>query len=201
MAVTDKAKVAALTGIAEAEIQDDWITWVQDLIENRLGTPFGTGATTELLDGKDRDVVFLSKKPVTAVTSVKVSGVALDTNAYKLYGEAGYIRMLSSLPYVVQSNLPPMVFPAGVQNIEVQYTYEKTVSPRVEATATQMVAHIARAAKAGLVGTGGVSYSVGQVSVTNQAQAKLHSELVDIMKTMLGPGKAKLGGFKAAPTW
>jgi hypothetical protein len=200
MAATTKAKVAALTGLAEADIQDDWLTWVEDLLQQYLGAPFGTATATDVLDGKDRDVVFLSKRLVTGVTSVKVFGVALAASAYRLYGGPGYIRMVSQVPFTPTSGLLPAVFPAGAQNVEVQYTYDNPVTPRVEAAATQMVALIARTAKAGLLGTGGVSYRVGEVSVTNAAQVKLHDELVGIMKSMLGK-RPLLGGFKAARLW
>lgn len=201
MAVTTKAKVAALTGLAETDIQDDWLTWVQDMLEGYLGTPFASGSTTDVLDGQDRDTIFLTKRSVVSVTSVKVFGSALSASAYEVYPEAGYIRMRSLLPLPQLSSLPPAVFPAGVRNIEVQYTYDNPVTPQVEATATAMVALIARSAKAGLLGTGGVSYRVGEVAVTNQGQVKLHDELMGVMKSMLGARRVLLGGFKAVPMW
>ena len=61
-----------------ADVQAALISDCSSLIQNELGIVFALNQYTELLDGKNYPRIWVTNKPVVAVTSVKINGAILN---------------------------------------------------------------------------------------------------------------------------
>jgi hypothetical protein len=141
---TSKAKVSHLSQIPEADLQDEWIDWVQAAIDDYEGTTYtGTTSYTEEYSGDGTGILLLAHTPVVSVTSLAIEGGTYSASDYEVYTD--HIELESSNPDEISGALGlNAIFPKGEKNISITYVAGNTVVPkRVEQAATQMVATIA----------------------------------------------------------
>lgn len=151
---TTKAKISALTGIAGASIESDWLNWADDEINTASGETFGT-AVSEILkiDGPGGNTLMLPKFPILTITKINCDGVewtGIDiTNSFAIYEEEGMIKVREGINY---DNVDlDEVFAKGTQNIEITGTFGYTsVPPLVEELATLIVIRIMREKSLGM---------------------------------------------------
>jgi hypothetical protein len=151
---TTKAKISALTGIAEADIQTDWLDWADAEIEEAAGEDFGVAASEILkIDGPGSGTLILPKYPILTITKIECDGVewtgAEITDTFAIYLDEGIIKVKEGL------NLDNVgldeVFAKGTQNIEITGTFGYTAVPKlVEELATLIVIRIMREKSLGM---------------------------------------------------
>ncbi len=73
-----------------------------------------------LVDGTGRPALFLDDRPVIEVTELKVDDAPVDSESFRLYGEAGYIRFIGERTIFMGR---PGSFPRGAQNVEVRGSF------------------------------------------------------------------------------
>lgn len=191
MAVTTKEQVAKLLGgnYTEASIASEWITWVEDMISDYTGVSYAAAPVTEKIDGKGTSTIFLSRRPVVSVTSVKVgdstSGyVAYSASGYEVYAE-GHIRLKAASWRDPLSLSPMATWPIGSKNIEVVYTAGAAPASRVTACATEMVATIARSSVDQLVATSGSRFNPQVTQYEKRAIELIRQDLTKLMELRL----------------
>lgn len=116
---------------------------------------------TENVDGTGSDTLYLSRAPISGVTSVSIDDTELASDAYAWY-KAGYLRRKTSETQYISPYLVSEVWPEGVQNVEVVYTPEAYAN-LLDAAAAQIVSKMAIfAANGGALKSGG--FTVGDYS-------------------------------------
>lgn len=151
---TTKAKIAALTGIAEADIQSDWLNWADDEIETATGETFFAAVSEVLkIDGPGSGTLILPKYPILTITKIECDGVEWTgseiTDTFAIYNDEGMIKVREGL------NLDNVgldeVFAKGTQNIEITGTFGYAAVPAlIEELATLIVIRIMREKSLGM---------------------------------------------------
>ena len=151
---TTKAKIAALTGVAEASIEADWLNWADDEIETATGESFFAAVSEVLkIDGPGGNTLMLPKYPILTITKINCDGVewtgADITNSFAIYNEEGMIKVREGINY---DNVDlDEVFAKGTQNIEITGTFGYASVPAlVEELATLIVIRIMREKSLGM---------------------------------------------------
>lgn len=90
------------------------ITQVSSAVESYVGYPLLTATYSETYDGNGASALFLSKRPVTAVSVLEINGIAVLPSAS--YFDAGYVID----PKMVY--LRNRVFALGARNVFITYT-------------------------------------------------------------------------------
>ena len=144
-----KSDVAAYTGLSTEDFQDSWSEMVEAMINEHTGGGFaGVQNYTESLDGDGTDTLYLSNRPVTAVSSLVIDSVDLASTEYKFY-TAGYIRLVSYYGSAIDRSVGTYdaVFPVGQQNVTVTYSAGETTPEQVRLAAILMVAELANVSR------------------------------------------------------
>jgi len=87
------------------------------MIDAYCGRDFLRREETHLVDGSGTSALFLDDRPIVEVTRLAVDAAEIPSESYRVYGEAGYIRLLGEITIFMGH---PGVFAAGVQNVEVE---------------------------------------------------------------------------------
>jgi len=85
-------------------------------IDSYCGRDFWKREETYCVDGSGKEALFLDDRPVVEITELEVDGQVVSPGSYKLYPEAGYIRLDGGISLFA---CVAGVFPAGVRNVEV----------------------------------------------------------------------------------
>ena len=93
------------------------LTRARVAIDAYCGRDFLRREETYHVDGSGTSAVFLEDRPVVEVTQLAVDDMVVSADSYRLYGEAGYIRLVGEISIFAGH---PGVFAAGVQNVEVE---------------------------------------------------------------------------------
>jgi hypothetical protein len=151
---TTKTKISQLTGIAEVDIQADWLAWATDEIDTASGESFFAAASETLkIDGPGGNTLMLPKYPILTITKIECDGVewtgADITNSFAIYEEEGMIKVREGINY---DNVGlDEVFAKGTQNIEITGTFGYASVPKlVEELATLIVIRIMREKSLGM---------------------------------------------------
>lgn len=164
---TTKEKISALTGIATADIQSDWLDWSNAEIEEAVGANFGVAASEILkIDGSGDKVLMLPKYPILTITKIECDGVewtgADITDSFAIYNDEGMIKVKEGLNLDVVGL--DEVFAKGTQNIEVTGTFGYSAIPNIVVElATLIVIRIMR--ENNLITKEVVQESIGDYSV------------------------------------
>lgn len=115
--VISRGQVAALSGLNESEIRDEWYDWVIAIV--REETPyeyFGVTATItgETHDGDGTNLLVVRYPPIVSVSSLSISDSAVTSTYYKIYDH--YVLLTQT-----DENILNPVFPVGTQNISITY--------------------------------------------------------------------------------
>jgi hypothetical protein len=86
------------------------------VIDVYCGRDFLRREETYLVDGSGGPAVFLDDRPVIEVAELKVDGAAVAPESFRLYGDAGYIRLVAERTIFMGH---PGTFARGSQNVEV----------------------------------------------------------------------------------
>jgi hypothetical protein len=178
---TTKAKISALTGIAEASIESDWLNWSDEEIEQATGEEYSI-AVSEILkiDGPGGNVLILPKYPILTITKINCDGVewtGVDiTNSFAIYEDEGMIKVREGINY---DNVDlDEVFAKGTQNIEITGTFGYASVPKIiEELATLIVIRIMREKSLGMTDEI-TDESIGDYSV------KYRENKYDLIKTI-----------------
>jgi len=143
---TTKTKVAYLLGVEESVIQDEWIQWSEEELEERTQKAFREiTVTNKCYDGSGSDELILDEYPITEVTKIEYLyqyqpteiWYLLAAQYYKLYTKNGIVKLTPDLSGLTDID----AFEEGVQNIRITYKYGYTVVPKiVELLATLLTA-------------------------------------------------------------
>ena len=189
MGYCTEAQAAALDKeLAQADIQADWLEWADGLIDQwREKTYADEVEITEALDGNGDEMLVLSHRPVTVVSSVLIDETGLSSDAYAWYAN-GHLVM-KAWPLLLDWPAPS-AWPVGSQNVQVTYKYglasSGSVPAEVALCAAQLVCLLARYAKSGQMAGVAERWSIGTVSrsletknegLMAEAKAVLHSTL------------------------
>ena len=109
-------------GIGEDKATEDELkkalATARHVINSFCGRDFWRQEKTYHLDGEGTNVLFLTDRPIIRVSFLKADDTEIQENEYKVYSEAGYIKLTDLMP--IPSRRIGGVFPKGAQNIEVQ---------------------------------------------------------------------------------
>ena len=86
------------------------------LIDGYCGRNFWRREETYHVDGTGRPSIFLDDRPVLEVTELKVDGQAVPAESYRVYNNAGYMRLVAERTIFMGH---PGTFARGTQNVEV----------------------------------------------------------------------------------
>lgn len=123
--LTSVSRVKALLGLGiDERAHETKLAACIDLASEQIrafcGTTFGVEQFTEVYDGKDLTVLTLRQAPIVELLGLKFSGVAVSVSEVKVYRD--YLQFPEayddSSPRVLGGRL---LFPRGLQNIEVTY--------------------------------------------------------------------------------
>ena len=87
------------------------------VIDAHCGRDFWRREETYLVDGTGGPAVFLEDRPVIEVTELKVDGYVIPAESFRLYGEAGCVRLVGDRTVFAGH---PGTFAGGSQNVEVR---------------------------------------------------------------------------------
>ena len=90
------------------------------MIDAYCGRDFLRRYETYWLDGSGAAALFLEDRPVVRITRLYVDGIKVEPESYRLYEEAGYIRLVGDRTIFMGH---PGTFPRGEQNVEVSGTF------------------------------------------------------------------------------
>jgi len=97
------------------------------VIDSFCNRSFFRRETRYALDGSGSQTIFLEDRPVIEILDLKVDGAELNTSEYKVYGDAGYVRLTGLAP------IPGMnyegIFPTGDQNVELHGLFGFSIIP------------------------------------------------------------------------
>lgn len=118
-----KQNVQDDTGVASNDMTDLMYEAAVAEAEKWLRRKLTAPATyTEVFDGDGTDTIFVAHPPIVSISSLSITGVAIDSGSYEVYPH--YIR-LTGLRYneFYESIFGPSpVFPIGTQNISLTYS-------------------------------------------------------------------------------
>jgi len=95
-------------------------------IDAYCGRGFLLREETYFVDGTGKQAIFLDDRPVVSITELKVDDTVVPPEDLRLYGEAGYIRLVNGLSVFAACT---GVFPRGVQNVSVHGFFGFQVPP------------------------------------------------------------------------
>lgn len=195
---TTKTKVNNMFQSQSAELQDEWIQWVEDLIDDWTKTTYVATASyaDEVHSGDGTPVLFVDHPPIVSVSDLKLE---VDTNTDLSYTSAdykvfdNYIELINwRFSDISNALYQQNIFPEGVGNIKISYVGGSgTVPAKVEMCATMMVGAIYQTFKRE---GGDQSLRWGRVTryegdnPTTVEQAGLLGTLENIMKKFLPRG-------------
>ncbi len=90
------------------------------MIHGYCGRDFLRRDETYFVDGTGTAALFLDDRPVIEIAEIKVDGAAVPADSYRVYSDAGYIRMVGDRSIFMGH---PGIFPCGTQNVEVTGTF------------------------------------------------------------------------------
>ena len=100
------------------------------VIDAYCGRDFLRREETRLVDGSGRAAIFLDDRPIIEVAELKVDDAPVDPESFRVYGDAGYIRLVGERTIFMGH---PGIFTAGAQNVEVRGVFGfETVPPEVK---------------------------------------------------------------------
>lgn len=100
------------------------------MIDGYCGRNFWMREETYLVDGPGRPALFLDDRPVIAVAELKVDGAVIPAESFRLYCEAGYVRLVGDRTIFMGH---PGIFARGAQNVEVRGSFGfEEVPPEVK---------------------------------------------------------------------
>ena len=100
------------------------------VIDAYCGRDFLRREETHLVDGSGRAAIFLDDRPIIEVAELKVDDAPVDPESFRVYGDAGYIRLVGERTIFMGH---PGIFTAGAQNVEVRGVFGfETVPPEVK---------------------------------------------------------------------
>ncbi len=100
------------------------------MIEGYCGRDFWRREETYLVDGTGGPALFLDDRPVIELAELKVDGYPIPAESFRLYGDAGYIRLVGDRTVFVGH---PGAFARGAQNVEVRGSFGfEEVPPEVK---------------------------------------------------------------------
>jgi len=182
---TTKTIVESLTGIAQANIRDEWLLWADSEIEEKTGEDYSPAtASTQYIDGPGGPTLILPVYPIISVTKIVCDGIQVDVNSFAIYKEEGLIKVKEGL------NLDYLgldeVFAKGTQNIEVTGIFGYSSVPKlVEELATLIVMRIM--GEKGLINIGLKSESIGDYSYTLKDNAyDITKAIDDLFYSLIG---------------
>lgn len=113
------ADVSATLGAATAARADIalWITAVSKSIQSYCNRVFKSASVTETLDSPGRNVIAVSRPPVTAVASFTVDGTAMTTADYDLDADAGHFRRVDGGLWSEGQQIVTAVYTGGYTTI------------------------------------------------------------------------------------
>ena len=192
---TSKAKIAALTGIAEASIQSDWLNWADDEIEAATGEDYNAAASEILkIDGPGDKVLMLPKYPILTITKIECDGVEWTgtaiTDSFAIYNDEGMIKVKEGLNLDVVGL--DEVFAKGTQNIEVTGTFGYSAIPNIVVElATLIVIRIMR--ENNLITKEVVQESIGDYSVRYKENGGDLLKTIEDLYALLGGSDTAYG--------
>jgi hypothetical protein len=111
-------------GVSEDVADDLTVTRALDrarvVIDSHCGRDFLRREATYLVDGTGGPALFLDDRPVIEVTELKVDGAAILAESFRLYSDAGYVRLIAERTIFMGH---PGSFARGSQNIEVSGSF------------------------------------------------------------------------------
>ena len=115
--IVSRGEVAALSGLNEERLKDQWYDWVVDIFKKV--SPYEYPETTatitaELHDGNGTDTLHVKYPPIVSVTTVLISNSAVSSSSIKAYDN--YVRLAQS-----DDNVTNPVFTMGTKNISITY--------------------------------------------------------------------------------
>jgi hypothetical protein len=190
MGYCTEAQAAALDkSLEQADIQADWLEWADGLIDQwREKTYADEVEITEALDGNGDEMLVLSHRPVTAVSSVLIDETGLSSDAYAWYAN-GHLVM-KAWPLLLDWPAPS-AWPVGSQNVQVTYKYGLASSGSVPAEVTlcaaQLVCLLARYVKSSDLAGGWERWTIGSVtSERHGSSGGLMAEAKAVLESTLG---------------
>ncbi len=141
MSLTTRVALKRYLGIdasdtAQDDLLDDLIAYASERLESYCARRFGLADLTEYLDGPGTSELVLARRPVTALTSVRIDAdrdfaaeSEVDSSELVLHAEAGVVERVGA------------VFPSGASNVRAQYSAGYTSIPDdIEAAAIKLSA-------------------------------------------------------------
>src|SRR3972149_2421174 len=189
---TTKELVSGFAKVPEGELRDAWSNWVEDLINQHVGTSY-TGTVTytnEMHDGDGGSFLFVNHPPIVSVSALSISGGDMIPSDYKVY--ESFIELVGApATEMSQALYRPSTFPVGAGNVLISYIgLSAAVPARVQLAGTQMVSLIAlvnqREGADASLKYSKVTQTQGD-TVTTTGSVGLQSGLMDIMKRYLPP--------------
>ncbi len=116
-------------------------------------------------DGSQTDTIWLVEFPVVSVQQLIIDGGVVDPADFKIYADAGYLRLARRVGTQVSQPQATVIVPDGVQNVRVDYTggYATIPSNLVQAC-RDLAAHLFLLSPASEKRAGIISRSVGDKS-------------------------------------
>ncbi len=100
------------------------------MIDGYCGRDFWRRDETYFVDGTGRPALFLDDRPVIELAELKVDGAAIPAESFRLYGHAGYVRLVGDRTIFMGH---PGTFARGAQNVEVRGSFGfEEVPPEVK---------------------------------------------------------------------
>jgi len=137
---SDKVKKYAQVQYSDLGFTDDasFTSWIETVlipaaegyVDLYTGRSFGSQQVTEVYDGNGKNYLLLRNYPVTNISSIKINGSTIDPSDY-VWHRSGLVKLKST------------VFPEGVGNIEVTYTYGyQSIPPAIDDATARIAARI-----------------------------------------------------------
>lgn len=131
--------------IEVGDVLPEWIQQARDEIDRLSGLCFRATQRTDVLDGNDLDIIFLTCFPILEILEIRVYGELFDK---PVGGKLQRVKLNPRTGSLTRKDYEP--WPEGFENIEVDYIYGyRAIPPVVQKIATLIVAKTALSAKYG----------------------------------------------------
>ena len=162
------------------------------VIDGYCGRDFLMREETYLVDGTGRPALFLDDRPVIEVTDLKVDGAAVPAESFRLYGEAGYIRLAGDRTIFMGH---PGAFARGAQNVEVHgfFGFEE-FPPEVKEACVLLTLMFLRMMR------GEANVTESQANTTDRAVGIKRVKIDDLSVEFLYPRDAAVGASRRKTT-
>ena len=162
------------------------------MIDGYCGRDFWRREETYLVDGTGRAALFLDDRPVIEVAELKVDGAAIPAESFRLYGVAGYVRLVAERTIFMGH---PGAFARGSQNVEVRGSFGfEEVPPEVKEACILLTLAFLRMMKA--------EANVGeqQANTTDKAIGIKRVKVDDLSVEFQYPREATIGASRKKTT-